>query len=80
VNNGSSNSKITFWFTRCVFARAQTTRGEIEKKLNSILKTKFVYFFFFVKDELTAETVKNGFTFKPVDGLLEVKISFFFRQ
>jgi hypothetical protein len=30
---------------------------------------------FFVQDELTAETVKNGFTFKPVEGLLEVKIS-----
>jgi hypothetical protein len=36
----------------------------------------FYLFIFFLKDELTAETVKNGFTFKPVDGLLEVMICF----
>ena len=30
---------------------------------------------FFVQDELTAETVKNGFTFKPVEGLSEVRKS-----
>jgi hypothetical protein len=37
-----------------------------------------MFIFFFVQDELTAETVKNGFTFKPVEGLLEVKICVLF--
>ena len=69
VNNGSDNSTITLRFARRVLARAQATRS------NALLLLRQGYISSLsVKDELTAETVKNGFTFKAVESPLEVDL------